>query len=186
VSGEKRTGIEVSVKDRGARIVGDIDAAIVGELGIEDRGDATEKRPTRVGRELAEGDLAGRLCGAEGFAFEETVGVADGAAREGEAVQHRQPVKPVIVGSVSNLELGGAGTQQRAFEPGWKPALNLQSNRVGGLTRERAKAGAIEKRRFVRHRNLSLRKGEGSLFCPNDAVNKPICEPTAPHIAGRP
>src|SRR5262245_20434511 len=54
--------------DSGARIVGDIDAAIVGELGTEDRGDASEKGPTRVGGELAEGDFAGRLRGAEGFA----------------------------------------------------------------------------------------------------------------------
>ena len=130
MSGEKRTGIEVRESGRGARIVRDIDAAIVGELETEDRGDAPEKAPTGVGGELAEGDFAGRFRGAEGFAFEETVGVANAAVHEGEAVQHRQPVKPVIIGSGSNLELG-PGAQQRAFEPGRKLALYRQDNRSG-------------------------------------------------------
>jgi hypothetical protein len=48
--------------DRRARIGRDIDAAIVGELGIEDRGDAPEEGPARVGGELAEGYLAGRIA----------------------------------------------------------------------------------------------------------------------------
>ena len=129
-----------------ATIGRDIDAAIVGELGIEDRGDAPEEGPAGVGGELAEGDLAGRIRGTEGFALEETVGVGNAAILEGEAVQHRQPIKPVIIGSGSYLELRGPGAQQRAIEPGGKRALYRQSNRVCNLARERAKTSAVGKR----------------------------------------
>ena len=100
-----------------ARIAGDVDAAIVGELRIEDRGDAAEQRAAGIGGELGVGDLAGRLGRAEGFALEEAVRVGHAAVGERESVQHRQPVKPVIIGAGTHLELGWSGAKQRAFQP---------------------------------------------------------------------
>ncbi len=86
-------------------IAHDIDVAIVGELGIEDRGDAAEQGAAGVGGELGVGDLAGLLRGGERLALEEAVGIGDGAVREGEAMQHGEPVEPMIIGAGADLEL---------------------------------------------------------------------------------
>jgi hypothetical protein len=82
--------------DRLARVVRDIDVAIVGRLRREHRSHAAEQCAARVGREFAVGDLAGFFRGGERLALEEAVGVGDAAIRNCEAVQHRKSVEPMI------------------------------------------------------------------------------------------
>ena len=138
-----------------ARIVRDIDAAIVGELGIEDRGDAAEQSATGVGGELGIGYLAGRLRRAERLALEKAVGIAHGAIGKRKAMQHRQAIEPMIIGSCANLEFGRPGAEQRTLQPGRERAVDGERNGVARLSRQRAEACAIGKGGFVQHRILA-------------------------------
>ena len=81
--------------------------------------------------------------GAQYFALEEPIGIGNAAILEGEAVQHRQPIKPVIISSGSHFELSGPSAQKRALERGGKLALYRQRHRLSNLARERAKASAV-------------------------------------------
>ena len=132
--------------DRLLRIIGNIDAAIVGELGIEDRGDAPEQRAAGIGGELGIGNLTGLGGGPKRVALEKAIGIAHASSGKGEAVEHGEPVEPMIVGARAHLELRGPGTEQGAGEPGGqragdaagRPARVFRTSASGSL-RHRAK-----------------------------------------------
>ena len=69
-----------------AGVAHDIDVAIVGELWIEEGGDAAKESAAGIGGELGVSDLAGFLRGAKGVARKEAVRIGDAALREGEAM----------------------------------------------------------------------------------------------------
>jgi hypothetical protein len=102
VSGEKRIGITVS--GRQPPRAHSWRRSIYGELGVENRGDATEQGSARVGGELGIGDLAVGLRRAEGLALKKAVGIAHAAFAQGEAMQHCQPVEPVIIAARAHFE----------------------------------------------------------------------------------
>ena len=59
-----------------------------------------------------------------GTAFEEAVRVGHAALCEGEAVEHREAVEPVVHGTAADLPLRRAGANQRSLEPARKLALH--------------------------------------------------------------
>ena len=61
-----------------------------------------------------------------GAALEVAVAVADGPPRDGEAMQHREPVEPVAHALLADLEPGRAGAQQRPLQPHGDLAAQLE------------------------------------------------------------
>ena len=113
------------VKDDGHRRLGhghvllaqasDVDGAVIRDLwGDEQRRQATKQRAAGVAGELLKAKATGLLRGAEGFATQEAVAVADLAIADAEAVQHRQAIKPVIQTLCAQIPLRGPCAQQRS------------------------------------------------------------------------
>ncbi len=100
----------------------EVDVGVVGELRREHRADPLEERAAWVRRELRVGDPALVARRAVGAALEEAIRVGNLAAREREAVQHREAVDPMVHGAVADHPLGRAGANQRSPEPGRKLA----------------------------------------------------------------
>ena len=127
MSGSKRIGHpRFSVGDDLAGQFVDADVAVVGELRREPGGHALEQGPAWVGGELASTDPSRCRRLKIRLAAEIAVGVCDAAGREGELVQHGQPVEPVVIALVTHLELRWSGPHQGASEPGRNRASYLQ------------------------------------------------------------
>ena len=97
--------------------LGDIDAAVVADPGRKPGRDPLEQGPAGVGGVLAPADRPSGHRLLVRPAMEVAVGVGDPVAGEAEGVQHRQPVKPVVVRPLPDLEAGRPGANQRSLQP---------------------------------------------------------------------
>ena len=104
----------------------DADVAVVSELRPEPGSHALKQGPAWVGGELAPTDPTHRNRLKIRPAAEIAVGIRNAAVREGELVQHGQPIEPVIVRPLAHLELRGSSPHQGSGEPGWDRASDRQ------------------------------------------------------------